>query len=1205
MFKFLKRKNNKSKTKVDTNPKEKEHQGIDIQLQSLASKPEDNKNINIMVNILKNAVDNENNYNIGITGSYGSGKSSIIKSYEKNNNKKLLYISLAILNENDDNNKVNSPLEERLEKAIVNQIVHQIDPSYIPQSFLKSKKEKNYALNAGFISVGVLLLLLNIPASYNYIAGIIHDTFLIKLIEKLRVYLFAGLIGYVMILLYYVIKKFNFSSIIKFKSEIYEFEANSNDKSNDNNSYFDKHLDDILYCISQSKCDAIVFEDIDRFNNQEIFIKLKEINNLLNNRHIFGSSNNFKKIPFIYAMNDDLFKSSDKTKFFDVVIPVIPYVNGDNSAETFDTLFKNKEQIKPDKVVLNILSHYITDMRLLKNIYNEYIIYTGILDSKNKFQQHDYNQLFSLIVYKNLYSTDFSNLQFSQGNLYNVINARSKIVKVQRQNLVAQINKIENEMEKVENEHLKDIKELQTLFLKLPSSFNYRSNVTIKDYYQNIEIENLTIKNNEYMEREKWLVEGKENKLKELRIQLNDSNNKLNNLSITKLSNIITSEIDIKKFVDANDDINDNHLQFIRILLVNDFINEDYWRYLSYFHQGNASDKDKNFINSVYAKEQPKYDEELDNIEWITSKINPETLDNDFAVLNYSLLFYLLNNNKTDKLNKLYFQILELIRMYKDKYIFITGFYKYCLDKDLIKDKDLLNDLYKNNKQLVSDIFLNNTTIAPKNYIAIYYSVIKNSNNIEIDNMYYNEDESIKKEISEYVSKSSMILTNDYIMKDDYTYLENFNIKFENLNYIDKENLEESKLERFLSYIFQKDLYEVNEININYIVDNYFRLKANELFKDKSNYEIYLHNLDYKTESLNEFIKFLNLNTNDSIKFSYSEDIEKLIINNENVSIDDVITFLEKYEIIIDDISNIREDLWNDLVEHSLIKPIWENIIIFYNKFKDNKAEISKVEAVIKEFLLENKMLDKLDTNSNTALFNLIIKDEIEKEKFLNIIQTFEKCDKIPIIIQININNMQELLKNKIFSPTKENFDVCYNKYRNIFHYFVLNNIQLYIEYINSYIISKEQLEHIVNVNSIDIDTLFIIVHHYFANNSYASYRDIKINNTELLEKIFTSEIDKTIKVTVFKSNIDNIIKDKKLFFDSLLSILDNDVYNNIEMLSQQNSAMVELAKFNSSNGILSLLIEKNILVKKEHTQHIELSVSETFLHFFKKSDIM
>lgn len=621
MFSFLKKKG------IDTSDTKDS-----IKLESLASKPENNKNINMMVSALKNAVDNENNYNIGITGSYGSGKSSIIKSYEKNNNKNLLYISLAILNENDNNDTNNnqdiSPLEARLEKAIVNQIVHQIDPSYIPQSFLKSKKEKNYALNTGFIFIGILLLLLNIPTSYNYIAGIISNTFLLSYIGNLRSLVIFSTVLYLLFISFYIAKRFNFSSIIKLKSEFYELEANTNENTN-NNSYFDKHLDDILYCISQSKCDAIVFEDIDRFNNQEIFIKLKEINNLLNNRHIFGKSNICKKIPFIYAMNDDLFKSNDKTKFFDVVIPVIPYINGDNSAETFDTLFKNKEQIKPDKVVLNILSHYITDMRLLKNIYNEYIIYIATLSDEN-FKKHDYNQLFSLIVYKNLYPTDFSNLQFSQGNLYNVINARSKIVKVQRQNLVAQINKIEEEIKKIENEHLKDVAELQALFIIVPQSLHSSKTILLKDYCRTTNIDNMITKNSEYMEREKWLVDGKENKLKELRIQLNDSNNKLNNLSITKLSNIITSEIDIKQFVDVNDDINDNHLQFIRILLVNDFVNEDYKRYLSHFHQGNTSDKDKNFIHSVYAKEQPKYDEELDNIEWIISKINPETLDNNF-----------------------------------------------------------------------------------------------------------------------------------------------------------------------------------------------------------------------------------------------------------------------------------------------------------------------------------------------------------------------------------------------------------------------------------------------------------------------------------------------------------------------------------------------------------------------------------------------
>ena len=569
--------------------------------------------------------------------------------------------------------------------------------------------------------------------------------------------------------------------------------------------------------------------------------------------------------------------------------------------------------------------------------------------------------------------------------------------------------------------------------------------------------------------------------------------------------------------------------------------------------------------------------------------------------MNYSLLYYLLKNNKNYELNKLYIKILELMENYQDekKYIFIIGFYKYCLDKELIKKKDLLNDLYKHKPEFVSDIFLYKTSVAADKYAVIYYSIIKNSNIIEIDNIYYNEDESIKKEISEYISTHSDIFINDYIIKDAYcNYLKNFNIKFQNISCIDKKNLEAGILERFLRCIFQEDLYKVNENNINYLVNNYLKLKENEPVQDKSNYEIYLHNLYYKTDVLNEFIKFLNLNTDDSIKFSYSEDIEKLIINNENVSIDDVINFLEKYDIIIDDISIVRDELWNYLVEHSLIKPIWENIILFYDKFKDKKAEISKVVAVIIEFLLENQMQNKLNTNKNIELFKLIL-DNIEDDEFVNIIQNFEQSDNIPTDIPININNMKALLENKIFAPIKENFDICYNKYRNIFHYFIQHTLQFYMDNIKTYILTKEQLTDIIMFNTININNLFDIVNHYFTTN--ANYRDIKINNTALLEKIFTSELDKTIKITVFKSNVDNITKENKLFFDSLSYILSNDIYNNIEKLSMENSVMIELSQFNNSNGILSLLIEKNILVKKEHSQHIELSISDDYLALFLK----
>ncbi len=49
-------------------------------------------------------------------------------------------------------------------------------------------------------------------------------------------------------------------------------------------SYFDKYLDDVLYLLNESRADVIVFEDIDRFENNTIFAKIKELNVLVNNK---------------------------------------------------------------------------------------------------------------------------------------------------------------------------------------------------------------------------------------------------------------------------------------------------------------------------------------------------------------------------------------------------------------------------------------------------------------------------------------------------------------------------------------------------------------------------------------------------------------------------------------------------------------------------------------------------------------------------------------------------------------------------------------------------------------------------------------------------------------------------------------------------------------------------------------------------------
>src|SRR5699024_6066710 len=88
--------------------------------------------------------------NIAITGPYGSGKTSIIKTYEKlKKDEDFIYVSLAAFDKQDENEKENqekstenNDIEKedsvKLEGKILNQIIHQINPRKIPQTEFKT-----------------------------------------------------------------------------------------------------------------------------------------------------------------------------------------------------------------------------------------------------------------------------------------------------------------------------------------------------------------------------------------------------------------------------------------------------------------------------------------------------------------------------------------------------------------------------------------------------------------------------------------------------------------------------------------------------------------------------------------------------------------------------------------------------------------------------------------------------------------------------------------------------------------------------------------------------------------------------------------------------------------------------------------------------------------------------------------------------------
>ena len=161
----------------------------------------------------------------------------------------------------------------------------------------------------------------------------------------------------------------------------YVFKSYSNSKLNklnlkegeieviEDNSIFNKHLDEILYFFQVTDYNVVIIEDLDRFGTPSIFLKLRELNQLINESKIVG-----RHITFIYAIKDDIFKDEERTKFFDFITTVIPVINPSNSKDKLKSALEVKgcgnDGISDED--LSEMAFFIQDMRILTNIVNEY-----------------------------------------------------------------------------------------------------------------------------------------------------------------------------------------------------------------------------------------------------------------------------------------------------------------------------------------------------------------------------------------------------------------------------------------------------------------------------------------------------------------------------------------------------------------------------------------------------------------------------------------------------------------------------------------------------------------------------------------------------------------------------------------------------------------------------------------------------------------
>ena len=362
---------------------------------------------------LKNAIDRPNVFNIALTGSYGAGKSSILKTF-KTHYPEYHYVNVSLASfvearqpkcSDKENCKEEEGFEEQLEYSILQQLFYHVKAKSIPESRFGRIERTSYRQRI-LLAFGMLLFI--VASLFLFCQEQVTKYFLVtttflrtSLAFWISIFIFLTGIFLILLQLILCIKKITVKNLKLDKATI-ELEEKKNV------SIMNRYLDEIIYLFQEKKYNVVLFEDIDRFENTHIFTKLRELNLILNQSEEID-----RRIIFLYALKDDIFANAEeRTKFFDYIVPVIPFVNVSNSGDLFRRKIAelNIPETEVRSSFITDISAFVNDMRVLTNVVNEFDLYRNLLDPKL-----DKEKLLAMVLYKNLYPTDFSLLHQNKG----------------------------------------------------------------------------------------------------------------------------------------------------------------------------------------------------------------------------------------------------------------------------------------------------------------------------------------------------------------------------------------------------------------------------------------------------------------------------------------------------------------------------------------------------------------------------------------------------------------------------------------------------------------------------------------------------------------------------------------------------------------------------------------------------------------------
>lgn len=1005
--------------------------------------------------ILEWALKNKNIKNIALTGSYGSGKSSIIKTFTREHREySILNISLASFSDKDI--KDNEDINRLIELSIMQQMFYHVKHRQIPDSRFKRIKNLR-ARNVVFKSFLFIIWLLAVITFFkpNFITA--FSLWQEYNLDNNKILSIIALCISIFGIVYAVSKTFriaNNSKLNKLNVQSGEIEISHNVDS----SILNKHLDEILYFFEVTKFDIVIIEDLDRFNNTEIFTKLRELNILVNH-----SKQIDRRIVFLYAIKDDMFQDKNRTKFFDFIIPVIPIINTSNSGEMLLNKFKETKLITEDESkdslsvdFISDVSMYIDDMRLLKNIHNEYVVYKEKLDPKL-----NQNNLLAMIIYKNIFPSDFVDLHNDKGKVFSIFNKKKELILSRLNKINEDIKNTRGEIQQIENVSVKDIEELRTIYIlkimeKIPNAvslqidgrncsfpnciendnfdflqqnnkISYYYNTAVNNGYYNSQlrtvedqssidfenIENAVDADLTYEERENLIIERDNNKIESLKQTIEKLEKEKHDIKSWSLLQI-AEKVEISSvFKDIENE------KLIIYLLRNGYLNENYHDYISYFYEGLITKDDRDFLFSIKNRDALDFKFTLTKIDNLLKKIKSKEFEYK-ETLNCSLLDYLLVN-KTKYSEQYQIFLLQICNKSRSSMLFIDTFLSEGINTDLFI-KDICN------KWLSFWQHITTTDYSEEKKDAYLKAIITHLDVNEI------KQQDVKSSLSNYIAGKSDFLSfvSGMDEKKINAMLKELNIKFSNLSQPEAGN-------KVFDFIYENNLYRINYDMIKLFaitkgkIDNISRLET-------ENYTVINLSgtkplIKYINDNIQVYISNVFLQIPDNTK--ESEESILLLLNNDGIKIEDKKKIVDKSENKIQLLSSVQsKDLKEYILAKSKATATWDNIGHYYSLSDDSIDEtlskfINKTEnytdlskSKIKESLGDkNPLLSKLPNS-------IIINEEITDICFESILRCcpyvyslldFANLSEKKIDLMIKHGYLQLSLER--YSYLKENYD--------------------------------------------------------------------------------------------------------------------------------------------------------------------------------------